>query len=387
MTDAAPAGWYPNGDQWETYWDGTAWTGEHRPRVGSSPVPVPVESRTLFPLEADGMTFELRPDGLHCSPTSWTGRATIGKEARTIPWDRISTLEPTSIGFVLREGRDKFAFTLRRQQRALAPTVVEELAGAAHRATGRVIPVTKLSRAERAEVIGAVSSASSDGRLAEIRDAYAAHDRAREAHLSQQYLMWARGEKLRDADERLTALRTSLGEHVPVRLGRFTGGGRVADVYDDRIVVNGVPHLIDAQTQAQVYLDGQVQVTTRASLGAAAFGSILPGSALIPALAFAKKEKTDLRTVELQVGSRAWSERIPLAVTSLSLARSVAQRVNAIADGMVSEPDPAPTAGPQPATDQRVDVVSQIERIVELERSGAINAAQAEAMKNSALGL
>ena len=28
-----PEGWYPNGDEWETYWDGAAWTDQHRRTV------------------------------------------------------------------------------------------------------------------------------------------------------------------------------------------------------------------------------------------------------------------------------------------------------------------------------------------------------------------
>lgn len=39
-----PAGWYPNGDQWETYWDGAQWTDQHRPKAPSSPPPPPPAS-------------------------------------------------------------------------------------------------------------------------------------------------------------------------------------------------------------------------------------------------------------------------------------------------------------------------------------------------------
>lgn len=40
---STPAGWYPNGDQWETYWDGTAWTDQHRPvqPIGMPAPPAP----------------------------------------------------------------------------------------------------------------------------------------------------------------------------------------------------------------------------------------------------------------------------------------------------------------------------------------------------------
>ncbi|WP_307218441.1 SHOCT domain-containing protein [Microbacterium sp. SORGH_AS_0888] len=32
MSTGAPAGWYPNGD-YETYWDGSQWTDQHRPKT------------------------------------------------------------------------------------------------------------------------------------------------------------------------------------------------------------------------------------------------------------------------------------------------------------------------------------------------------------------
>lgn len=37
---STPAGWYPNGEQWETYWDGAAWTDQHRP-VAPAGMPAP----------------------------------------------------------------------------------------------------------------------------------------------------------------------------------------------------------------------------------------------------------------------------------------------------------------------------------------------------------
>lgn len=37
---STPAGWYPNGDQWETYWDGTQWTEQHR-AIAPAGMPTP----------------------------------------------------------------------------------------------------------------------------------------------------------------------------------------------------------------------------------------------------------------------------------------------------------------------------------------------------------
>lgn len=38
---STPAGWYPNGDDWETYWDGTSWTDQHRSKGPQAPPPPP----------------------------------------------------------------------------------------------------------------------------------------------------------------------------------------------------------------------------------------------------------------------------------------------------------------------------------------------------------
>lgn len=40
---STPAGWYPNGDQWETYWDGAQWTDQHR-AVAPAGMPAPPAS-------------------------------------------------------------------------------------------------------------------------------------------------------------------------------------------------------------------------------------------------------------------------------------------------------------------------------------------------------
>lgn len=76
MTSTAP-GWYPNGDQWETYWDGTQWTDQHRP-VQPAGMPAP-------PLMWD-LNFSSAPSSLYAdAPEGSAIAATLdgGETART----------------------------------------------------------------------------------------------------------------------------------------------------------------------------------------------------------------------------------------------------------------------------------------------------------------
>ena len=77
-----PAGWYPNGDQWETYWDGAQWTDQHRPRQAAAEVDaVPAEELADADLHVgDGAGAPLLDFVSHIA----------GKNARVFVWpDRI----------------------------------------------------------------------------------------------------------------------------------------------------------------------------------------------------------------------------------------------------------------------------------------------------------
>jgi hypothetical protein len=60
-----PAGWYPNGDDWETYWDGTAWTGEHRAVMPAMPAPPapPSAPAVVTAVVAEPVTSTFTDDG------------------------------------------------------------------------------------------------------------------------------------------------------------------------------------------------------------------------------------------------------------------------------------------------------------------------------------
>jgi len=59
-----PAGWYPNGDEWESYWDGAAWTGEHRSVAPGMPAPpAPPASRVTPVIDLSAPTASFTDDG------------------------------------------------------------------------------------------------------------------------------------------------------------------------------------------------------------------------------------------------------------------------------------------------------------------------------------
>src|SRR5690606_6054895 len=86
-----------------------------------------------------------------------------------------------------------------------------------------------------------------------------------------------------------------------LRLNKYEPGPPIA-IFEDWIVQGSVARPIDPYTQAQVYVDGQTQITTRPTLTRMALLSPLPGSALGAGLATAKKSVSDLRVAEFQVG-------------------------------------------------------------------------------------
>ena len=82
---SAPAGWYPNGEKWETYWDGSAWTDQHRPReatpAAAAPATVEQEEEIVDDLRAG--------DGVNAPLLEFTSHIE-GKNAKVQVWaDRV----------------------------------------------------------------------------------------------------------------------------------------------------------------------------------------------------------------------------------------------------------------------------------------------------------
>lgn len=64
------AGWYPNGDDWETYWDGAAWTDQHRQKQPTPPPPptpptlaTASDEATAYAAEGSLMSFKSHVNG------------------------------------------------------------------------------------------------------------------------------------------------------------------------------------------------------------------------------------------------------------------------------------------------------------------------------------
>lgn len=222
-------------------------------------------------------------------------------------------------------------------------------------------------------------------------------------HHLEAYAVGRRGRKgLEAARQRLASERAKLdvsfgraigeisSEGFWERLGRTekffatpgTAVGGTIRIFEDRIEQDGSAHWIDEHTQAQVYVDGQKQITTRPTLTALALFSPLPGSSIGPALARPKQKTHDLRVAEFQVVGPDWSFSVAISPDRSGVARALASRINAIADRLATqkmqesalEVPPATTSAPN-------DIVGQIERISELQRSGTITAEQADILK------
>nr|WP_274635518.1 SHOCT domain-containing protein [Microbacterium bovistercoris] len=75
---STPAGWYPNGDDWETYWDGTSWTDQNRSR-GAAAVADSEESTDADLQKGDGvnaplLNFTSHIDGKNARVQVWLDR-------------------------------------------------------------------------------------------------------------------------------------------------------------------------------------------------------------------------------------------------------------------------------------------------------------------------
>lgn len=172
-------------------------------------------------------------------------------------------------------------------------------------------------------------------------------------------------------------------------------GDRWLDIYSDRVVGPEMAKPIDAYTQAQVYLDGQQLVTQRPTLTRMALLSPLPGSALLPGLALQKKEKVDTRQGQFTVAGKDWNRTILVAPEAVPKLRGIAEQINRIAEAMAdavahaaatSTPAPSPQAASTPAPGTDGDVLTRLERIASLQKSGAITDVEAAALKAQVLG-
>lgn len=408
---SAPAGWYANGPEWETWWDGEQWSEHHRPRGegvtpqgGERDAHAPElnatstdpessapsdEAPTVDPAAAPtslaiiGVTIERDESGLTFIPTGWTGRGVLeSKTPVTVTWDQLLLLEPRGGGTTLRVqwGPKPLSFGVPNkvgpQLRPFITAALEQQYAATGRSAGTG---KKLSRTERAGLLAEGNGRALEQRLPALEEALLAGDIHEEVRLTTELTAWAERHKHSGGEAQVLAavaeLRERHGIPEPKVIGRFAS----IWVYEDRLIRHGEGHPIDEHTEAQVFIDGQKQVTTRASLGAALGGFWLPGSALLPALAQPKKVVHDERSASYTVGSTGWTWAGMVPPKAVPALRAVAQRINAMAAAKQVALEQAGV--PQPSAPP--DLLTQLERVAALEADGTISAEQAAAIKDS----
>lgn len=231
----------------------------------------------------------------------------------------------------------------------------------------------RLTRSERREIAATGFAQLLDSRLPELREVIEAGDVTAEHRMLGELRLLAREHGQKNVDDVVNSahreLLSDMGRAHPVQVGKW---GKL-QVWEDRVSLGDEAYRIDHYTEAQVFVDGQKQVTTRPSLTAALLFSPLPGSALIQAQRFGSKQTHDTRTASLVVGSTRFSWTLHVSPDQAASARALAQRINALADAST----PAATATTTPTG----DLLTQLERVAEMEAKGAITAEQATVLK------
>lgn len=145
-------------------------------------------------------------------------------------------------------------------------------------------------------------------------------------------------------------------------------------VFEDRVVQGDIQHAIDGSTWAQVFLDGEQQITQRPTLSRMLLLSPLPGSALLAGLALPKGKTNDNRTAEFQVGGIDWSFSVRIAPNDLSGPRSIAEQINKLADRKSAAGPNGTSATAEPANSSSgSDILAALERLASLRSSGALS--------------
>lgn len=161
-----------------------------------------------------------------------------------------------------------------------------------------------------------------------------------------------------------------------------TSAGSTIEVWSKRIRCVNQEYLLDEFVEAQVYLDGEIQITQRPTLTRMAFGSVLPGSALIPGLAFQKKKKNDLRETVFTVSGLNWNLSVEISPNQVTNARSVATQINVAAKKASKSPIHLP---PDPIPQSSGSTVDQLTKLEALRTSGAISEEEFMLLKSQIL--
>ncbi|WP_224404092.1 hypothetical protein [Pseudonocardia sp. ICBG1034] len=158
--------------------------------------------------------------------------------------------------------------------------------------------------------------------------------------------------------------------------------GEGVTVFSDRILHGIRVHRMDPFVSAAVQLDGNVVVSHRPTLTRMMVGSVLPGTALIPGLAFQKKQEHDNRTATVTISHPEWSVGIAINPDQLASPRSIAGRINATADQLQRQ-EALPTT--DIGANNESDRISKLERIAALLAQGLITQEQASTLRDDVM--
>jgi hypothetical protein len=89
---STPAGWYPQPDGRQRYWDGELWTEHFAPGSGVAETLV-VEARSALEVRGHNGTVVLDRDFVTITRTGFLARATLGKGAKRIPVASITAVQ------------------------------------------------------------------------------------------------------------------------------------------------------------------------------------------------------------------------------------------------------------------------------------------------------
>lgn len=154
-------------------------------------------------------------------------------------------------------------------------------------------------------------------------------------------------------------------------------GGSPIKVYSNVLECQSKIYKIDNYVTADVVFDGQTQVSRRPTLTRMGLLSPLPGSALLAGFALGKKETHDDREVRVVISHPDWSLSIRVKPSDLGPAKSLASRINSIAD---SKTRPGKNENSVNAV-QQSDKVLKLKEVKILKDSGFLTPKEAEQMK------
>jgi hypothetical protein len=165
--------------------------------------------------------------------------------------------------------------------------------------------------------------------------------------------------------------------------------GSGVTVMSDRIVQKDTCHVIDGNVRASVEVNGQKIQTTRPTLTRMAFGSVLPGSALLVGLAMPKKQTKDTRVANFVIVHPKWRIIERIDPDKAHEVNALAAQLNVVAeaiektDAKVEQTSIAVPELVQPvAAETSTSVVDEIVRLADLRDRGVISQDQFDALVN-----